>query len=75
MTLTQQLIKTILEHGTTFYDNSNGPYQEECPCCGCYKEYKGNEVKPTMQDLKHHLDCAWLLANRLQQEEYPEMIL
>ncbi len=75
MNLTQQLIKSILEHNTTFYDYSNGPYEESCPCCDSSKTYKGDEPKPTMQDINHEEDCAWILATRLQQEEYPEFSL
>ncbi len=75
MTLTQQLIKSVLAHGTTFHNITDGPYQEECPCCGSSKDYKGKEPIPTMFDIIHELDCPWILAKKLQQEEFPEMLL
>ena len=75
MTLTQELITNILEMSTDFYDNPNGPYEERCPYCDNYKTYQGNENIPTMDDISHDVNCAWILAKKLQQEEYPEMLL
>lgn len=57
--------KAVIETNTTFFDNPNGPYENSCPFCSA-KKYSGGE-KPyyDMDELKHDLDCAYVIAKDL----------
>lgn len=61
----RKLCRAIIATGTSFWDNPNGPYESSCPFCSGVIKYGGNETTPTMSDIKHDADCAWLIAKDL----------
>ena len=61
----QTLINTVLAMTPTFYDNPNGAYEFTCPLCNGGKDIGGDTPYPTMDDINHDTDCAWLVAKDL----------
>jgi hypothetical protein len=59
------LVEKVLEVELNFYDNPNGGYEYTCPFCGAIKIIGGREAEPTMNTIKHELDCAYLIAKSL----------
>jgi hypothetical protein len=60
-----KLIDAVLEISAVFFDNPNGAYEVSCPFCGGIKYFGGNVSTPTMTDIKHDLNCAYLIAKDL----------
>ena len=63
----QALCKVVLEIGVDGYDNPNGAYESSCPFCSA-KEHRGGgggDIWATMEELKHDLDCVYLIAKDL----------
>ena len=71
-TIYEKMILEILEAQVRIEDNSNGPCESQCPFCGDYSTYKGNQKAPQMEDLDHDYECLWTLARKA---EHPQMFL
>lgn len=61
----QRLCSSILDMSTSFWDNPNGPYESSCPICGATEYYGGGVRHPSMDDIHHIPDCAYLIAKDL----------
>lgn len=63
----QKLCNAVLSVCPEFYDNPNGAYETTCPFC-YVKEHRGgkeNSIWASMSELRHELDCAYLIAKDL----------
>jgi hypothetical protein len=58
----KEIAKVVAETGAEFYDNPNGPYEYSCPFCCSKTKRGGNEPQATIADIKHDVDCAYILA-------------
>lgn len=57
----QRLIEGVLETTPIFYDDANGGYDYSCQFCGNTLTV-GGDATPTMRDIKHGVDCIYLIA-------------
>lgn len=67
----QLLVREILETGTEFDDDPNGPYSWACPFC-CAKKEGGRLMwlkGVRMEELEHEQSCAYLIAKGLETKE------
>ena len=67
----QQLCKEVIEMSAIGYDNPNGAYETTCPFCFSREDRGGGGVNnfATMSELKHDLDCAYLIAKDLSTNQ------
>ena len=63
----QKLCKCVLNIEPNTYDNPNGCYETTCPFCNAYDSRGGGKgsIWATMNELKHDIDCAYLIAKDL----------
>ncbi len=55
----------VVSHSVNYWDNPNGPEEFTCPYCGVYGCRLGNDEWPDLKDMKHKLDCVYLIAKDL----------
>jgi hypothetical protein len=61
----RKLCAAVLEMSPEFWDNPNGPYEHTCPFCRVMVGTGGNQSNPSMAELPHDANCAYLIAKDL----------
>jgi len=61
----QTLCKAVLDVSPEFWDNPNGPYEYTCPFCRQQIMQGGGHPSPSISDIPHSPDCAYLIAKDL----------
>ena len=61
----RDLCGQVLKMSPEFWDNPNGAYEHTCPFCRVTVRTGGNQIDPSIKDLPHEPDCAYLIAKSL----------
>lgn len=61
----QKLCLAVLEASPNWWDNPNGAYESTCPFCYATVYTGSINSMPSISEIKHKLDCAYLIAKDL----------